>query len=493
MPPEDKTTVSILSARVVFVLALAVRLSLFLVSGPWKGDWPQRLTYVGDPFEYAVLGRSLLTRAEFSLTWPVPIPNALRLPVYPIFIALTSGGGHLEMLWLTILCQLVVDSLFAVFLMRCLSLLFRRNSIGGIGGLLYACNPDAALWSTQLLAESISLWLIIGALYGLAVVMELAQKRNRGRFVLGVLCGALLPLCKPIWQYLWLLLLGWMVLAVLRTRSRVALFWLIAGTLVIAAPGLTWMKRNYDAWGIFTLSVSKPYVQREIAKGILLWAGLSADQTVPDYTREMQMHFLLPDFNRPNAMPQPFMDVTAWDRGALIRDYREGEKFFSLVRRRYWSVYLKQHVVGTAYLLLSPGTNYVRRFIGANALSEENFGFIGGADLSTKAKFVNFLRRSLAQPTAIAWTTVVLAFLTFYYLAVLAGVLTYWKKYRWRIWSLFLIGGGLFVFLLGPVGSSRYRFVLIQAFLPLACIGVGQCWQAWLQKQQTDEKRLEAD
>ena len=287
MSSKPEKIVFVHHARIVFILALAVRMLLFLLSGPWKDDWPQRLTYVGDPFEYAVLGRSVLTRGEFSLTWPVPIPNALRVPVYPIFVALTSGGAHLGMLWLTILCQVVIDSLFAVFLMHCLSLLFRKESIGWIAGLIYACNPDAILWSTQLLAESISLWLIAGALYGLSAVTDLAKRPARWRFIVGVLCGALLPLCKPVWQYLWWLLLGWIVLAILRTRSRSALAWMLAGSLVMAAPSIAWMKRNYDAWGMFTLSVSKPYVQRVSAQGILLWAGTSDGPAVPDYTREM--------------------------------------------------------------------------------------------------------------------------------------------------------------------------------------------------------------
>lgn len=57
-----------------------------------------------------------------------------------------------------------------------------------------------------------------------------------------------------------------------------------------------------------------------------------------------------------------------------------------------------------------------------------------------------------------------------------AGVIAYWREYRGHIWTLFLAGGGAFVFLLGPVGSSRYRFVLIQAFLPLAGLGIRR-WQ----------------
>ena len=476
MSSKPEKIVFVHHARIVFILALAVRMLLFLLSGPWKDDWPQRLTYVGDPFEYAVLGRSVLTRGEFSLTWPVPIPNALRVPVYPIFVALTSGGAHLGMLWLTILCQVVIDSLFAVFLMHCLSLLFRKESIGWIAGLIYACNPDAILWSTQLLAESISLWLIAGALYGLSAVTDLAKRPARWRFIVGVLCGALLPLCKPVWQYLWWLLLGWVVLAILRTRSRSALAWMLAGSLVMAAPSIAWMKRNYDAWGMFTLSVSKPYVQRVSAQGILLWAGTSDGPAVPDYTREMLMHFIAPDFSQPNAMPAPFMEVSAWDRHALAEDYRRGEEFYSLVRRLYWPVYLRQHVVGTAYLLFSPATNFVGRFLGSNALSGESFGFIGHADLGTKDKVFRFLRKGLAQPTAMLWTALVLAFLVCYYFAVFAGITAYWKGYRWHIWTLFLAGGGVFVFLLGPVGSSRYRFVLIQAFLPLACLGIMR-WQ----------------
>ena len=110
-------------------------------------------------------------------------------------------------------------------------------------------------------------------LTGIVRSREFAAGQARWRFVAGVLSASPLPLCKPVWQYLWLLLLGWLLFAILRTRSRPALDWLIAGSLVVAAPGFAWMKRDYDAWRVFTLPVSKPYVQKVSAEGILLWAG----------------------------------------------------------------------------------------------------------------------------------------------------------------------------------------------------------------------------
>ena len=461
-----------MNPKTIFALALAFRLAVLLLSRPWSDDWPQRLTYSGDPFEYSVLGKSLLTRGVLSVTWPNAMPDALRLPVYPAFVGLTSGGGQISLLWCTVLVQVLIDSFFASLLVRMTGALFNHEALGGAVGLIYALNPDAALYASQLFAESISVWLLVGTIYGVAAAAQPAAPGAWKRFAVGVLCGAMLVLCKPIWQYVWMAVLGWLALMAWRARARRSIVaFLAAGWLCMAAPGVLWVKRNYDTWGVASLSFSKAYTERTIAEGVITSAGATGRVPIPDFSREMQLHCIMPDFSQPDFMPPAFQQVTSWDRSGVAGDYRVAHELYATTLRDFRPAYVKLHFLSTAYTIFSPATNFATRFFGTGRVEDSAFANFGTSGLTTTGKFFAFLQRALSNPVAIVWSVLVVSYLVAYYAAILFGARTYLTHYRWNIWTLFLLGGGSLLFLLGPSGSSRYRFALIQAFLPLAALG----------------------
>lgn len=136
------------------------------------------------------------------------------------------------------------------------------------------------------------------------------------------------------------------------------------------------------------------------------------------------------------------------------------------------ALYIKLHTLSTVYTLFSPGTNFVARFYGADVSDAPSFANFGTSGLHTTDKFAGFVKRAFSNPLALGWSIWVVVYLTTFYVATLAGVRAYFSQ-NWRnIWSILLFAGGCLIFLLGPAGTSRYRFALLQAFLPLAAFGV---------------------
>ncbi len=462
----------IMRIRTIFAVALLLRLAMFLFSRPWAADFPARLTISGDPFEYVVLGKSLLSRGEFSLTWPAAMPNVLRLPVYPLFVGLTSGGGQLSLLWVSVLFQVLIDSAFAAFLVKAIWDVFGSERLGLVSGMIYAVNPDAAFNSTQLFAESISVWLLVGAVWGLQTAARPSDSSSLRRFLAGVFCSASLILCKPVWQYVWLGLLIYLAVYCWKNRrSRRAAF-LSIGWLIIVTPGLLWVKRNYDHWGVASLSYSKGYTERSIAQGVAEWGGAVDRIRVPTFNYELQLHCLVPDFSQPDFMPPPFKQVTSWNRQGVADEFRVSRELFVKATRELPGTYLKLHALSTAYTLLSPGTNFVARFYGAERNKAPAFANFGTSGLNTPQKFTSFLKQALSEPFPIMWTSWVLLFLAAFYFFSVAGMWSYFSEYRQNIWCIFLLAGGCLIFLMGPAGTSRYRFALLQAFLPICAMGI---------------------
>jgi len=452
----------------IFLLAITLRLSLFLFSQPWASDWPQKVISA-DSFEYTVLGRSLIERGEFSYTWPVAMPNALRLPIYPLFVALTSGFGTLSLIWLTSLTQIVIDSLFAAFLIKCIGGLFLNSQAGRVAAILYAINPDAIFWSTQIMPESFSVWVIIGSLYGLSAAYQRFDILSLARFTTGAACASVLPLVKPAWQYLWVMLIAWTIIAAFRSKRFTSAALILCGCLVIVAPGAFWIDRNAKAWGVPRLSVNGPLAQQWAAKAILD----GVEGTSPDYAPEMAKHIgLIADISQEDWIPARFKQVVAWNRDGLAEDIEQGKHLLPFVLHNYLPQYVKSAALGTLDVLIAPQNKSLKEFLGTSVKGELKWKTMSGAHIDTKDKIFQFLLMRLTDPFAIFWSAYVFGYLSLLYIATLSGIKYYFRNHLWSIWTLFIIGVASMMFLMGPLGQARYRFVMTQPLLPVASLAI---------------------
>lgn len=179
-----------------------------------------------------------------------PKEDLLRTPGYPAFIWLIQQVFDDRIIG-TVTIQVVLTFFIALMLYQS-GRIAGHEKIGLIAAYLYAINPNALIWSMQILTETLFCFLITASFM---LLIGAIQHQARIRFTAsGVLLG-LATLTRPIGIYLlplWLLI---MVIALIRKgelRDYVGglLFFLIA-TLAIIFP---WQLKNLIKHGEFTVS-----------------------------------------------------------------------------------------------------------------------------------------------------------------------------------------------------------------------------------------------
>src|SRR5688572_13737919 len=74
---------------VIFAIALALRLGLFLAVGAWDEERLKQRIFVGDAREYHRIATNLVEHGSYSSTRQPPlVPNTFRVPLYSGYLAL---------------------------------------------------------------------------------------------------------------------------------------------------------------------------------------------------------------------------------------------------------------------------------------------------------------------------------------------------------------------------------------------------------------------
>jgi hypothetical protein len=454
----------------IFFVAVGLRLILFLSSAPWNPEWPKKMV-TSDSFEYFMLGQSLLERGVFSYTWPEPMPHALRLPGYPVFVAFTSMGAQKDWLWLTSLTQILLDSLFAVLLMRIIGDLFSNANVGFLASIIYSVSPDAIFWSTQIMPESISVWILIITLYGLSRVVP---DRFSLKFVaLGAIIGGIAPLIKPAWQYFTLGFLLFFIINIIRNKgikTKLALMFLLV---LYCSPSVFWSVRNWIHWSVPSVSVNGPLAKTWAAKAILEGAGAERAVEIPDYSQEMAFHIgFIADHSKADWIPDRFRNVHRWDSNGLRQEMEDSQNLLPLVLQNHFALYVKSSILGTTDVLFSPQNKLIMEFLGIPVENDPKWKTMSGEHLSKKDDIIKFINARLNSPITLLWTLYGLSFLGIFYLSTFLAIPTYLKNFIFSPWTIYLVTVTPMIFLMGPLGQSRYRFTMVQPLLPIASIGL---------------------
>lgn len=237
----------------IFLLALAVRCALFGLS-VYANHGDIVATVHGDD-GYFELSRNLVLGN--GLTWdsaPPYMPNPLRPPLYPLFLALPLSLT--ESYWITILCQMLIGTVIPVLGMIFASRLTGSRNIGLVVGLLLAIEPYSALLSFIFYTETVFTALFLSFL--IACLSYLYRHSWRTAFMMGSLLG-LAALVKPTVQYVPILMPLGLLLMERRTLNR-AVFGHIAAFLAIFVIVIgPWLWRNYTAFGTVGFSAQPAF------------------------------------------------------------------------------------------------------------------------------------------------------------------------------------------------------------------------------------------
>jgi asparagine N-glycosylation enzyme membrane subunit Stt3 len=128
----------------IFALAMALRLGLFLAVGSWDPERLERRIFVGDARDYHRLAINVVEHGVYSSQRAPPLePNTFRVPLYSGYLALIYRlFGTLP--HLALLPQLVVGALTCVVVCRLGAVLFDRRT-GVVAGSILAVDYSSVL------------------------------------------------------------------------------------------------------------------------------------------------------------------------------------------------------------------------------------------------------------------------------------------------------------------------------------------------------------
>lgn len=234
---------------VIFAVSLSIRLALLCVVSPH----PQRI-FTPDSGGYERLAVNLLAGHGFSTSAEAPfLPDSVRTPVYPVFVAAVYAACGAKPLWVAV-AQAALSALTCVLTYGLgQELLADRQAL--LGGLLLAGSLGSVVYSLYLLTETLFTLLLLGILY----LVVLYNRRRRACLLVAasVLLG-LATLCRPVSLYFPVMVAA-MVLGVHRSDFRKGILAAVAVGIIFVATITPWLARNYVVFGRLCLSSISAY------------------------------------------------------------------------------------------------------------------------------------------------------------------------------------------------------------------------------------------
>ena len=177
---------------ILFFLALLLRTTLFFIIQPYK-NIDKLISSDAEGYNKIAIG--LIEGRGYAPD--DPFLSMIRTPGYPAIIALIYFifGVHP---YLVILFQVMIDSLLAVIIYKVILILFNEKS-AFIGGLLWAIEPFALIYTNQVVSDSIFVFFIV--LFFYYFVKFFVKNKIKSLVVSAVLLGIAVYI-RPIGIYL---------------------------------------------------------------------------------------------------------------------------------------------------------------------------------------------------------------------------------------------------------------------------------------------------
>lgn len=437
--------------RTLALLALGVRLALFLLVRPWSPAVESRFVLAGDGIGYQRFATTLLATGRLALS-PAEPPNARRTPGYPLFVAgIYALAGPRP--WVVLLVQVALD-VASCLLLVVLARRWLPPWPAFLAGVLYALDPFLALYTAgTLLSEGLFVFLLLLATWCLVRSLEApGAARARAFAALAGLVLGLHVLTRPVSQFLVAVFVVPPLLSSRPARERLVQAAVLLVTFVATlTPTLV---RNRIAFGRAELSTSGAYnllvlnaVPLEMAHR-KQGAAAVADALLEEARTRMRA-----DGRDPAALDE-FQRSDYW-RALALEYLRRDPPGFARVYAR-----------GVVNAFANVGTSVFANAFGWPERALELQGHAGplalvGAFVRTKG------------PAAIALAAGLLAFLLVTYLGVALGLVEVAKRRPlWPAAAFALAVVAYFVLVTGAAGLVRFRLPAVPFYLPFAGLGL---------------------
>jgi 4-amino-4-deoxy-L-arabinose transferase-like glycosyltransferase len=435
---------------ILLCLCLGLRLILFAVHQPWNPSVVEQHVLKGDALGYHRLALTLVEHGRFASAADAP-PEALRTPLYPLFVGLTYIlSGYRP--WVTLLAQVLLDTMACLLLYYALRRLL-SPAPAAVAATFYACDPFLILYSSStLLSDSLFVFLLVAAFWFAARTWAVPERSKFLHLAAGTgLCIGLATLTRPIAQFVLLCYFPFYLLA-FRHRLRAGLRCVLVSAVVCLATLSPWLIRNSAVFGAPAVSTVGPWSM--LAMNVLPVEVAKRHQDERTVMRSLAAEadrMMEADGLRPEALNE-FQRMRYWQTLAIRYVLRDPVAFAA------------RHAKGIVRTLFNLDTqHYIVRF----HLRAESL------DLDAHPDLWGLVEAYVAKKGAVGLLVggPLLLYLLFSYTCAAAGLVAGWTRYPKAVLLLCLLLAVYFVLLSGASGFARYR--LPAGPFGLAFAGVG--------------------
>jgi hypothetical protein len=476
------------------VMALTLRVALFVVYQPWRADVERTQVVQGDEASYQLAAQNIMAGHGYSFhTAPPYVPSSFKMPGYAFFLSVVYRMMGCRP-WVVLLLHIGL-SLATMLLLYDIGRRLGGRGCGLVGMVLFALCPLEIVSTQTLLREPLAL-LLTAAFWSLWTAYVTAPRWRTlclSAFVLGVSVYVREnPLYLPF-------VLGAVLIAAGAWR-RVAGHGIVAAMLFglcFAAPLAPWAARNYQKLGTWSLTTIDKHIMLTCNAGLLL-----ADKH--NYPHTQMIHALHEVLYRQYT-------VTNWPpefRNSFKGVYQTNDALLAQIApKEFRDVVTPRRVLDGAPAIAAAearlGVLVLRDNIGLLC----RHGVIGGVRVLVvplwqelmritrpKLDSMAFVRAVMARDTAplrhIGWGTTVYALataalMTGYDIGVvllcLYGLVVLAVRCRNALetlswWAVFLYTLAVAT---GPNAVARFRMGLLPLLLPLAAYALVVLYQRW--------------
>jgi 4-amino-4-deoxy-L-arabinose transferase-like glycosyltransferase len=434
----------------VLLICLGTRLIFFGMVHPWAPQTEKDVVLQRDALYYDRLASTLIESHRFAYS-ATGHPDALRTPLYPLFVAgLYSLFGRAP--WVVLLAQILLDVLSCLLLALALARLFDPR-VAVIASLFYALDPFLILYSSALISDTLFVFFLVTALYvlSLAITANFDNARLRGYGAASVLLG-LATLVRPVSQYIPVVLVLFFLVRYGR-RPRVVLKYSAVCVFLFMFVLSPWLVRNQLLFGRFSLSTSGSY-------NLLVLNVVPMERERRNQDSETVKQVLLSEAD--SAMISDGKNAESLNEFEKA-GYRE-RLAIEYIRNDTFS-FGKFYCLGILHTFWNLGTSEFARSLG---LAMAPFDIKAHTNIVDLAKA--FVRTKGSHGFLIAG--LVFPYLLLSYVGMVAGFVVSWKRYGWERLLPCLLLAIYFVLVTGAAGFARFKLPSIPFYLPFVGIGI---------------------
>ena len=431
--------------RVIFFSSLAVKVFFVLILFAHVGFY-YPLTLLNSD-NYLPLASTLYERHVFSRESVAPfLPEAIHVPGYPLFLAITAVP--FGSIFPALIIQALLISFAAVLLYRLVSGFFSIR-VAFWGALLFGVEPFNNYIFTSPLSESLFLFLCIAFLYYIRRAWD--TQTVPLFFLSGLFLGCAI-LVRPIVAYFSILFLGGQVLLALYFKKRKIVIGGVVGFLAVLLCVLPWMGRNYIQFETFVISSKGPatFYFYDVEQLIEYRDGVS-----PQGARDMLYSMAKSD--NPEILSQEDLQSPQY-ASYLV------EKSLSIIKETPF-LYAKIHILSLGTFFLSDGYRLLWQEMGGTLGPLPNITkLISGGEWSV---LLDYFSTHVTTTLLFVFGVLFWGSVTFFALLSLPISFIREKKVFFAV-SFFALLIVYFAVLTGPVAQARYRVPVTPFLFTLA-------------------------